>query len=409
MNGLVIPVTITVSDYLVSNWQVINITISDDYPPEIHTPLPNIEFDEDTQKSNVFDLDDFFLDIDGDALFYTYGHTNIQVAIKSDNRVDFAATANWFGTEIVTFRAEDPLGALAEDSIIVNVLPVNDAPEIFDIPDQEGTTGELWTLDISSYIADIDNNITELQITVDNEYVVASGLNLVFYSEKAGSHQVTIGVNDGDKNTTYTFNVKFNEAEELVTIQNAIFWAILIILITTLCGSIYIFKRYRGSYKVEDAFLVYNDGTLISHKTNRSWENADEDLVTAMFTAIQEFVRTSFANATTDKTPESSLSEFSMSPTPYKPEGMVKLNEWNLKQLRLQNHDIFIEQGQYVYIAVVFTGTPGWDVHFKVKSIIGEINTNYSDVLKNWSGDMRKLIDLENMIDPLIKKGSLAK
>ncbi|MCK5560818.1 MAG: hypothetical protein KAJ51_09510, partial [Thermoplasmata archaeon] len=407
MTGLIIPVTITVSDGLVTSWQLIEITISDDFPPEIRLNLPDIVFDEDSVLLNVFDLKNFFFDLDGDALYYSYGHTNIIVTINPDDiTVDFTAEHNWYGTETVTFRAEDPLGALAEDLIVVTVIPVNDAPNITKFSDQQGLTNEIWVLDLSPYLNDVDNNITDLEISVDNELVVASGLKLVFYSEHATTQQITIEVSDGDENTSYSFYVTFKEGEDVVKVSEAIFWGILIILIVLLCGSLYIFKKYRGSYNIEDVFLVYNDGTLISHKTRRSWENADEDLVSAMFTAVQDFVRSSFAGQTKLKPPQSSLSStYGISDSPYKQGNIMNENEWCIKQLRLENHDIFIERGKYVYIAVIFTGNAGWNLHFQIRKIIIDINTNYSDVLKHWTGDMRKLVELENKIDPLIKMG----
>ncbi len=406
MTGLVIPVTITVSDGLISNWQIIEVTISDDFPPEIRLNLPDIVFEEDTIIVNIFNLENFFFDIDGDALYYSFGNTKILVTINDELTVDFAAETDWYGTETVTFRAEDPFGALAEDTIVITVIPVNDAPNITRFPDQQGMVNEIWVLDISPYLKDVDNNITDLEISVDNELVVVTGLKLVFYSERATSQQVTIEVSDGDKNTSYTFRATFKEREGVVKVSDAIFWAILIIIIAFICGSIYIIKKYRGNYNVEDVFLVYNDGTLISHKTRRSWENADEDLISAMFTAVQDFVKSSFSGQTKMKPPKSSLaSTHPISPSPYDLEEIMNVDEWGIKQLRLENHDIFIERGKYVYIAVIFTGNVGLNLHFKIKNIITDINTNYSDVLKNWTGDMRKLLELERIIDPLIEMG----
>ncbi len=38
--------------------------------------------------------------------------------------------ANWFGTEQVSFRATDPLGALAEDTVWITVLRVEDQRKV---------------------------------------------------------------------------------------------------------------------------------------------------------------------------------------------------------------------------------------------------------------------------------------
>ena len=77
----------------------------------------------------------------------------MQVIIHYNGSVDFCSDENWFGIENITIRATDPSGALVEDIITVTVLPVNDAPVIGQIPDQEGLRGETWILDIKSYLS----------------------------------------------------------------------------------------------------------------------------------------------------------------------------------------------------------------------------------------------------------------
>jgi hypothetical protein len=390
MNGLTIPVTITVFDGLAKCAQIINITVSDDFPPEIINPLPDIEFYEDNEKLNVFNLDNFFHDIDGDSIFYSYGYTNIVVTINEDNSVDLASKIDWFGYETVTFRAMDTKGALIEDTIIVIVLPVNDAPIIEPIPDQDGKVGDVWSLDLSSYIDDVDNNLTELSLTVNNEHVVISGLKLLFYSDEPDNHEILVKVTDGDKTVSETFNVKFKEGEDVVSVTLAIFWIILIIFLIMICLTLIIIKKYKGNFKIEDVFLIYNDGTLISHKTIRKVDTIDdEDILSGMLTALQDFVREGLSSNLSGKT---TYSKHQLKDLKH----MKNMNEWQIQQLQLGEHNILIERGKYIYLAVIFNGRAGWNLSFKIKHILSDIENGHSDLLRDWGGNMKDVKILED-------------
>jgi hypothetical protein len=402
MNEMTVPVKIVVSDGLESSMQIINITITDDYPPEIHTPLPDIEFYEDTQLLNIFDLDKFFFDLDGDSLFYSYGHSNILVEINENHSVNFASKLNWYGTETVTFRAEDPIGALAEDRITVNVLPVNDAPEILEVPDQEGQVGKMWVVELSQYINDVDNNLADLDISVDSDLVVVSGTNLIFYSDHETTKEITIEVSDGDKTSTSTFSATFNKNDSDPSNSDVILLIILIIILIVVVSAMFVYKKYKGKYDIEDVFLIYYDGTLISHKTNRNWEEMDEDLVGAMFTAVQDFVKTSFAKTDGHSLVSSLATLYPISPSPYKVVRKPELKEWQVKHLKLEKHDILIERGRYVYLTVIYSGNLGWNLQYKIKKVMQEIEANYIKELRRWSGNMNKLIGLDKIIEPII-------
>jgi hypothetical protein len=388
MNGITFPIIITVTDGLATCIQIINITVSDDFPPEIIKLLPDIEFNEDIQISNVFDLDDFFSDIDDDSIFYTYGHTNIIVTINKDNTVNLASKKDWFGFETITFRAIDSKGALAEDTIRVIVLPVNDAPTIEKIPDQQGEVGNIWSLDLSIYLKDIDNNLTELDILVDNDFVVTSGRKLIFYSDEPGTHEIIIEVSDGENKVSESLKVKFTAGEHVVKLSVAIFWIIFIIFIVTFCCTLVIIKKYKGNFKVEDVFLIYNDGTLISHKTKREVDTMnDDDILSGMLTALQDFVKEGLSsNLTQNKTSSK-----------YQLKELKNLDEWQIQQLQLGDHNILIERGKYIYLAVIFSGKVGWNLSFKIKNVMMEVEKNHSKLLLDWNGDMDDVEFLEKV------------
>ncbi|OGS48003.1 MAG: hypothetical protein A3K68_00780 [Euryarchaeota archaeon RBG_16_68_13] len=158
-------VIFTVDDGELTASHAITIAISDDAPPQLIRSLPNITLNEGETLADAFDLDDHFVDPDLDALFYSYGQENVEVTIdRPENTVDFRASGNWYGVEYVTFRAQDPTGALAEDTIRVTVLPVNDPPAIEAIPPFVIHYNETYRFDIGPHILDPDTDLSDIRV-----------------------------------------------------------------------------------------------------------------------------------------------------------------------------------------------------------------------------------------------------
>ena len=145
---------------------IIAVTVSDDWVPILAKPLPDVYLTEGEIAYNYFDLDDYYSDPDGDALFYSYGYSHIYITINENHSVDFTAPKNWWGREIVTFRATDPAGAKTEDIIIVTIEPINDAPIITGVPNLVVHYEEPYQFDLFPYIYDEDNAMEELIITL---------------------------------------------------------------------------------------------------------------------------------------------------------------------------------------------------------------------------------------------------
>ncbi len=114
------------------DYELVSITVLNvNDPPVLYRDLPPITFLEDRTRENALDLDEYFADIDGTDLVYSYqGSPNIIIMIHENGIVDLAAAANWSGTGMINFTATDPENASASASLHVNVQPVNDAPVI---------------------------------------------------------------------------------------------------------------------------------------------------------------------------------------------------------------------------------------------------------------------------------------
>jgi hypothetical protein len=382
-DGQVIPVTIYVSDGLELDSFMINISVTSDFPPELIQNLPDVYFDEDSILENAFTLSDYFFDIDSQILYYTNGTKMINVTINNDLSVDFSAPKNWFGSELVTFRATDSQGALAEDMILVIVTPVNDQPVIESIPWQEKNSGDEWVLDLTGYISDIDNKQSELTISINSEnakgYVTLVGQVLIFkYQPNVKDDYVTVTVSDGELETSRGFIVSLKNKEKMApSIWDLIPWSWVLstMFVALILG--YAIYRKKTSYKVYEAFLIHEKGLSVAHASQNERSELEEVIVSGMFTAVQDFIGDTFS----DKTSE----------------------EWELDEMKFGENKILIERSKKLFLAVIFEGN-GDRLRTRVKRLLGEINSEYGAVFENWKGEMTQVRGINFLLMGIISK-----
>ena len=191
--------------------------------PINHAPaisgLPDKTLNEDTSLDNTIDLLQYASDIDADeTLTFTITNNTAAdsgVSIDSNRYIDISPTANWSGASDVTIRVTDSGGLYAEDTFTVTVNPVNDPPVIQGIPDQQGTEDISWTLDVSTYINDIDTPKESLIITEGSAYATVNGQVITFlYPNGVTQEQVTITVSDGELSASQTIGVTITPVDD---------------------------------------------------------------------------------------------------------------------------------------------------------------------------------------------------
>lgn len=123
MAGETVLIILTISDDSNTSHTTVTIIISSNWAPQLIANLPDVTLEGNSTLYDVFDLDDYFFDMDNDSLFYSVDFSHVEVNINVDNTVDFTANGPWTGTEKGTFRAVDPAGAIIEDTITVTVVP----------------------------------------------------------------------------------------------------------------------------------------------------------------------------------------------------------------------------------------------------------------------------------------------
>jgi PKD repeat protein len=113
---------------------------------------------------------------------------------------------------------------------------------------------------------------------------------------------------------------------------------------------------------IDEVFLMYNDGRLIKHFTRRLKPDMDEDILSSMLVAVQDFVKDSFRDQ----------------------EGM--LDEMNFGRFQ-----VLLGRGEHIILATIVLGDDPEHLKKQVTQCVNDIEEKYADVLEDWDGDMQSL------------------
>lgn len=210
LNGTDQAIAVTVSDGSASASTVIQVTISDNNVPVMVDAVPDVNMYQGETRLDVFDLDDYFVDPDDDAMYFTYGYTHVLVNISDDNIVSFFAPMDWYGTEYIIFSAIDAHGARVESVGTIMVQRVNQAPVIEGVPNLRVSHDLGYEFDLTWYVSDPDNDLDDLRVTTNDGHVVPAGLVLtvLYPADMIGrTEYVEITVSDGELSDSWSIEV----------------------------------------------------------------------------------------------------------------------------------------------------------------------------------------------------------
>jgi len=113
-------------------------------------------------------------------------------------------------------------------------------------------------------------------------------------------------------------------------------------------------------YRMEQIFLIHKEtGLVLQHVAAESVDSKDADMVSAMLTAIQDFVNDSFSAK----------------------------EDSSLQNLNLGELTIWVEQGPRTILASVIRGTPPQGLKTVLKEILENIEFEYNSALNDFKGD----------------------
>jgi len=390
-----IDLTITVTDGTSKDSDTISITVSDNFSPEVATPLPDVEFDEDSVLTNAFKLSSYFLDRDGDDLVCSAESKVLTSNIKADLNVDIFAPPNWNGEDTITFRVTDPKGAIVEDSVLATVTPVNDPPglDIFEPVEMDENT--ILSITIDQNIHDIDDefNKLDIQVTTSDPSLrpFVSGSEVVLFADEVGTFVVTIKVVDpsGDYAEGY-IDITVNEVKKPVPPPNGgnqsllSTWLLLVIVIiiavVAAVGGYAGYRKIYGKYFIEEAFMIRNDGRMIAHVSKDPVSDKDQDIFSSMVAAVHLFIEDTFKRLKEDTKP-------------------------SIQKMEYRGNIILVERGTYMFLALMIKGMAGSKLYDDMRRFMADTEETYGLKVKEWDGDLNELKDISFDLTTFIPEG----
>jgi len=113
---------------------------------------------------------------------------------------------------------------------------------------------------------------------------------------------------------------------------------------------------------------------LVSHVTKEENTNLDTDVVSSMFTAVQDFVKDSFQKG-----------------------------EVGLKKLEIGDKNVVIEKGQFAYVALIYSGWPTKEVFKTLALLLQDVEERYTGRLEKWNGTMKAVKGVEKMLSDFME------
>ncbi|UCE36374.1 MAG: DNRLRE domain-containing protein [Thermoplasmata archaeon] len=372
---------------------------SDNWPPYIkdYSYPSTVRFDEDTELLNHFNLNDYFADNVTDTLTFTQivESSYVFVTINTEGLVSFSSSQNWFGITSVDFRAQDTSGAWASFSIEVIVDSVNDVPEIRQVITYlQINENETWIIDLDDYFFDVEDG-TNLTFSCNMPEIIIDPVTHEARwerDEKTLLSGVVFTASDGEANISMDpidiSVIKPVVKPESVKEPEPFIWLWVFLAFILGVLGVFVYREIRYRFRVEEAFLVNNAGILMTHLSRGESKMAlDVELISAMLTAVQEFVKDSFSKGETDS-------------------DVIVDKKKSLEKLEFGEFHLVLEQGKYSFLCTVISGYVNKRLRKRMRIVLEEFETEYGDILHDWDGVMETFEKAQSILAKVFKKGT---
>ncbi|MBN1668090.1 MAG: hypothetical protein JW862_13440 [Anaerolineales bacterium] len=130
-------------------------------------------------------------------------------------------------------------------------------------------------------------------------------------------------------------------------------------------------------FRIREVFLIqHGSGLLLAHSHTEGGQGADSDLVSAMLTAIRDFVRTSFSA----------------------PDQL----EADLDEIDYGDLHILVQSGKHAYLALVYAGVEPEGFRAEVRAFVSELHVRFGAALRDYDGDPAMLPSLAPQMEELV-------
>jgi len=191
-----------------------------------------------------------------------------------------------------------------------------------------------------------------------------------------GEHTVHVRVKDkfglwSTETSSRPIEVRKQEIASTAEMNLAFILGMFLLIILAMFGLVYmiLYNKLKYATRVEDMFVIYEDGRQIHHETRRMKPVFESELISSMFTAVQDFIADSF-----------------------------KDEKGVLRRLDYGELQILVERGEHLFAAVVLTGDVPDTFRKDLKNLVHQIETEFSASAEKWSGDAAEFRGIREVI-----------
>ncbi len=191
------------------------------------------------EDTGIFFFNTDFTDYTDSDVNDTFGNLTISVldtdlikvaVVKTANQCNFVFTtiADVFGTDTITIKVSDSVGALTTKNIVLTILPVNDTPVFTSTPILTATQGILYSYQLAA--TDIENDVIGYQLSVIScpAGMTMTDTGLIQWIPNAaqiGNYNVSVSAGDGKDTAIRSFVIivaNVNDAPKILFTTNSI-------------------------------------------------------------------------------------------------------------------------------------------------------------------------------------------
>jgi len=309
--------------------------------------------------------------------FGTYQNFSVQWEISSSDWTD--------GVHAVVVRAEDPDGNVNYSE--ATLITIDDIAPVVTVTTNATSVFGGSKLNIT---ADIDDpNVASggvllyVRFPGDEAYAsfpMSSSSQAHYYRvievpSRSGHMEYYIVAKDLANNSAQTPAGSIEIKMHLMDV--ALPYLLLATVVLVLGVAAYLTREARNA--VDETFVIYNDGRLISHSTRRLKPGMDDQILSSMLAAIQDFVKESFKDVTS----------------------------FNIRRLEFGDKNVLIEKGDNLFLAVILHGKASKKIASRMRGVVAEIEGRFEEHLTDWDGDLDKVRGVTDIVKKLYSKAPL--
>lgn len=137
---------------------ILEVDIADNLPPIQISEISFLSLLEDAPDTIIADLDEFYIDPDGDSLQFSVATDQPAIIpfIDKNNRLHLSLQTNWSGAASIVIVTQD-LWFESYDTLLIQVKEINDPPILLSLPETSFSCDTSLILDLNTYVIDVDH------------------------------------------------------------------------------------------------------------------------------------------------------------------------------------------------------------------------------------------------------------